>query len=216
MTFLSKNKKIYCDVLAYYIIDGDLYQLSMRRYLPEADSKLPATEIFNKYGCNLSKYNFIYDEFAEWASTYYESFDDLPYDMSKAGEVNEKDLVKAVKKVKVAFEKKFKDFPLDGTLYTSTLELGVDFNDGDRCFQPIVKPLRKLVNESEDNIARRLILEVEMLDGKSSETKCEFIPFCRFVDQYAPGCAIKVIESNHPNDSYCDYSYVDIEDYFKL
>ena len=216
MTFLSKNKKIYCDVLVYYIIDGDLYQLSMRRYLPEADSKLPATEIFNKYGCNLSKYNFIYDEFAEWSSTYYESFDDLPYDMTKAGEVNEKDLVKAVKKVKVAFEKKFKDFPLDGTLYTSTLELGVDFNDGDRCFQPIVKPLRKLVNESEDNIARRLILEVEMLDGKSSETKCEFIPFCRFVDQYAPGCAIKVIESNHPNDSYCDYSYVDIEDYFKL
>ena len=216
MTFLSKNKKIYCDVLVYYIIDGDLYQLSMRRYLPEADSKLPATEIFNKYGCNLSKYNFIYDEFAEWSSTYYESFDDLPYDMTKAGEVKEKDLVKAVKKVKVAFEKKFKDFPLDGTLYTSTLELGVDFNDGDRCFQPIVKPLRKLVNESEDNIARRLILEVEMLDGKSSETKCEFIPFCRFVDRYAPGCAVKVIESNHPNDSYCEYRDVDIEDYFNF
>lgn len=216
MTFLSKNRKIYCDVLAYCIIDGDLYQLSMRRYLPEADSKLPATEIFNKYGFNLSKYNFIYDEFAEWSSTYYESFNDLPYDMSKAGEVNEKDLVKAIKKVKVAFEKKFKDFPLDGTLYTSTLELGVDYDDGDRCFQTIVKPLRKLVNESEDNIARRLILEVEMLDGKSSETKCVFIPFSRFVDQYAPGCAIKVIESNHPNDSYCDYSYVDIEDYFKL
>ena len=216
MTFLSKNKKIYRDVLAYYIIDGDLYQLSMRRYLPEADSKLPATEIFNKYGCNLSKYNFIYDEFAEWASTYYESFDDLPYDMSKAGEVNEKDLVKAVKKVKSAFEKKFKDFPLNGTLYTSTLELGVDYDDGDRCFQTIVKPLRKLVNESEDNIARRLILEVEMLDGKSSETKCEFIPFRRFVDQYAPGCAVKVIESNHPNDSYCEYRDVDIEDYFKL
>ena len=216
MSFLTKNKKIYRDVLAYYIIDGDLYQLSRRRYLPEADSKLPATEIFNKYGCNLSKYNFIYDEFAEWSSTYYESFNDLPYDMSKAGEVNEKDLVKAVKKVKVAFEKKFKDFPLDGTLYTSTLELGVDYDDGDRCFQPIVKPLRKLVNESEDNIARRLILEVEMLDGKSSETKCEFIPFRRFVDQYAPGCAIKVIESNHPNDSYCEYRDVDIEDYFNF
>ena len=216
MSFLTKNKKIYRDVLAYYIIDGDLYQLSRRRYLPEADSKLPATEIFNKYGCNLSKYNFIYDEFAEWASTYYESFNDLPYDMSKAGEVNEKDLAKAVKKVESAFEKKFKDFPLNGTLYTSTLELGVDFEDGDRCFQTIVKPLRKLVNEREDNIARRLILEVEMLDGKSSETKCEFIPFCRFVDRYAPGCAVKVIESNHPNDSYCEYRDVDIEDYFNF
>lgn len=218
MVFLSKNNKIYnnkiyCDVLAYYIIDGDLYQLSMRRTLPVADSKLPATEIFNKYGCHLSKYNLEFDAFAEWASTYYDSFDDLPYDMSKTDEVNEKDLVEAVKKVKVAFEKKFNDFPLDGTLYTSTLE---PYYDDGECFQPIVKPLRKLVNESEDNIARRLILEVEMLDGKSSETKCVFIPFCRFVDQYAPGCAIKVIDSNHPNDSYCDYRDVEIEDYFNL
>lgn len=215
MAFLTKNKKIYRDVIAYYIIDGDLYQLSMRNYFTEADSKLPATEIFNKYGCHLSKYNFMYDEFAEWASTYYESFNDLPYDMSKAGEVNEKDLAKAVKKVKTAFEKKFNDFPLDGTLYTSTLEIGPLYDDG-VCFQPIVKPLRKLVNEREDNIALRLILEVEMLDGKSSETKCEFIPFCRFVDYYAPGCAIKVIESNHPNDSYRDYRDVEIEDYFNL
>ncbi len=213
MSFLSKNNKIYCDVLAYYIIDGDIYQLSMRRTLPEADSKLPATEIFNKYGCHLSKYNLEYDEFAEWASQYYESFDELPYDMSKAGEVNVKDLAKAVKKVRSAFEKKFNDFPLDGTLYTSTLD---PYYDDGVCFQPIVKPLRKLVNESEDNIARRLILEVEMLDGKSSETKCEFIPFCRFVDYYAPGCAVRVIESNHPNDSYCDYRDVDIEDYFNL
>ena len=213
MAFLTKNKKIYRDVLAYYIIDGDLYQLSMRNYFTEADSKLSATEIFNKYGCNLSKYNFVFDEFAEWASTYYDSFDDLPYDMSKAGEVNVQDLAKAVKEVKNTFEKKFNDFRLDGTLYSSTLELGADYDDGDRCFQTIVKPLRKLVNESEDNIARRLILEVEMLDGKSSETKCVFIPFSRFVDQYAPGCAIKVIESIHPNDSYSD---IDIEDYFNL
>ena len=216
MAFLTKNKKIYRDVVAYYIIDGDLYQLSMRRYLPMADSKLSATEIFNKYGCNLSKYNFVFDEFAEWASTYYDSFDDLPYDMSKAGEVNVQDLAKAVKEVKNTFEKKFYDFRLDGTLYSSTLELGADYDDGDRCFQTIVKPLRKLVNESEDNIARSLILEVEMLDGKSSETKCVFIPFSRFVDQYAPGCAVKVIESIHPNDSYCGYRNVEIEDYFNL
>jgi hypothetical protein len=213
MSFLSKNNKIHCDVLAYYIIDGDLYQLSMRRTLPVADSKLPATEIFNKYGCHLSKYNFMYDEFAEWASTYYESFNDLPYDMTKAGEVDTKDLAKAVKKVKSAFEKKFYDFHLDGTIYTSTLELGTDYDDGDRCFQTIVKPLRKLVNEREDNIARRLILEVEMLDGKSSETKRAFIPFCRFVDQYAPGCAVKVIENIHQCDCYCD---IEIEDYFSF
>lgn len=212
MSFLSKNKKIYRDVLAYYIIDGDLYQLSMRNYLTEADSKLPATEIFNKYGCHLSKYNFIYDEFAEWSSTYYESFNDLPYDMTKAGEVDKKDLAKAVKKVKSAFKKKFDDFRLDGTLYTSTLEFGTDYDDG-VCFQSIVKPLRKLVNESEDNIDLRLILEVEMLDGKSAETKRVFIPFCRFVDYYTPGCAVKVVESTNQSDCYCD---IEIEDYFNL
>lgn len=212
MAFLTKNRKIYCDVLAYYIIDGDLYQLSMRNYFTEADSKLPATEIFNKYGCHLSKYNFIYDEFAELSSTYYESFNDLPYDMTKAGEVDKKDLAKAVKKVKSAFEKKFGDFRLDGTLYTSTLEFGTDYDEG-ACFQTIVKPLRKFVNESEDNIDRRLILEVEMLDGKSAETKRVFIPFCRFVDYYAPGCAIKVVETINQSDCYCD---VEIEDYFNL
>lgn len=213
MAFLTKSKKNYRDVIAYYIIDGDLYQLSMRNYFTEADSKLPAAEVFNKYGCHLSKYNLLFGEFAEWSSTYYESFNDLPYDMSKADEVNVKDLAKAVKKVKSAFEKKFYDFRLDGTLYTSTLN---PYYDDDECFQPIVKPLRKLVNESEDNIAHRLILEVEMLDGKSSETKCEFIPFHRFVNQYVPGCTVKVIESNHPNDSYRDYRDVEIEDYFNL
>ena len=210
MSFLSKNKTIYCDVLAYYIIDGDLYQLSMRKNLPVADSKLPAKEIFEKYGFRVSKYNLEFDVFAEWASTYYESFNDLPYDMSKADEVNVKDLAKAVKKVKSTFEKKFGVFHLDGTLYTSTLD---PYYDDGVCFQPIVKPLRKLVNESEENIARRLILEVEMLDGKSSKTKHEFIPFSKFVDYYAPGCAVKVIENIHQCDCYCDF---EIEDYFNF
>lgn len=192
MSFLSKNNKIYRDVVAYYIIDGDIYQFSMRKYFTEAESKLPATEIFNKYGCHLSKYNLEYDEFAEWASQYYDNFDALPYDMNTAQEINEKDLVKAVKKIKSDFEKKFKDFPLDGTLYTSTL----NHYDDMQCFQDVVKPKKKLVNESEDNIARRLIMEIESLDGKESNTKRVFIPFCRFIEYYKPGCAIKVIDSD--------------------
>ena len=212
MSFLLKNKKTYCKITSYYIIDGNLYQFKMMDFLKNGDEELSRVELFNKFGFHVSKFNLEFDEFAEWASQYYNNFDALPYDMNTAQEINEKDLAKAVKKIKSDFEKKFKDFPLDGTLYTSTL----DRYDDCVCFQTIVKPLRKLVNESEDNIAHRLILEVEMLDGKSSETKCEFIPFCRFVDQYAPGCAVKVIESNHPNDSYCDYRDVEIEDYFNF
>lgn len=212
MSFLLKNKTTYCKITSYYIIDGNLYQFKMMDFLKNGDEELSRVELFNKFGFHVSKFNLEFDEFAEWASQYYNNFDALPYDMNTAQEINEKDLAKAVKKIKSDFEKKFKDFPLDGTLYTSTL----DRYDDCVCFQTIVKPLRKLVNESEDNIAHRLILEVETLDGKSSETKCEFIPFCRFVDQYAPGCAVKVIESIHPNDSYCDYRDVGIEDYFNL
>ena len=212
MSFLLKNKTTYCKITSYYIIDGNLYQFKMTDFLKDGDEELSRVELFNKFGFHVSKYNLEFDEFAEWASQYYNNFDELPYDMNTAQEINEKDLAKAVKKNKSDFEKKFKDFPLDGTLYTSTL----DRYDDCVCFQTIVKPLRKLVNESEDNIAHRLILEVEMLDGKSSETKCEFIPFGRFVDYYAPGCAVRVIESKHPNDSYCDYRDVGIEDYFNL
>ena len=51
MSSIRRNKKVYCDVLAYYIIDGELYQLSMRRNLTEAESKLSPEEIFKLYGC---------------------------------------------------------------------------------------------------------------------------------------------------------------------
>ena len=212
MSFLLKNKTTYCKITSYYIIDVNLYQFKMMDFLKDGDEELSRIDLFNKFGFHVRKYILVFDEFAELASQYYNNFDALPYDMNTAQEINVKDLAKAVKKIKSDFEKKFKNFPLDGTLYTSTL----DRYDDCVCFQTIVKPLRKLVIESEDNIARRLILEVEMLDGKSSETKCEFIPFCRFVNYYAPGCAVKVIESNHPNDSYCDYRDVKIEDYFNL
>lgn len=210
MTFIRRNKKVYCDVLAYYIIDSELYQLSMRTHLTEDESKLPPVEIFKKYGCYLSEYSFMHDTFAEWAATYYESFDSLPYDMSKMQEVNVNDLEKAIKKVKSEFEKKFNEFPLDGTLYTSTQKNGVYYGDGmsfPQCFRSIVRPKKKLINEGEDDIVRKMFLEIEVLDGLHSETKKEFISFCRFVEQYTPGCDVKVIDSN-------DHTKNKIEDYF--
>jgi hypothetical protein len=177
----------------------------MMDFLKDGDVELSRVDLFNKFGFHVSKFNLEFDEFEEWASQYYDNFDALPYDMNTAQEINEKDLVNAVKKFKSDFEKKFKDFPLDGTLYTSTL----DHYDDMQCFQEVVKPRKKLVNENDDHIARRLFLEVEVLDGKSSETKREFIPFCRFIEQYKPGCAIKVIESD-------DYVEKRIEDFFNL
>jgi hypothetical protein len=205
MSFLLKNKTTYCKITSYYIIDGNLYQFKMMDFLKDGDVKLSRVDLFNKFGFHVSKFNLEFDEFEEWASQYYDNFDALPYDMNTAQEINEKDLVKAVKKFKSDFEKKFKDFPLDGTLYTSTL----DRYDDMQCFQEVVKPRKKLVNENDDHIARRLFLEVEVLDGKSSETKREFMPFCRFIEYYKSGCAIKVIESD-------DYVEKRIEDFFNL
>lgn len=205
---LFTRKKNRVEMKAYYIIDDNLYMFRKVEYLTEKESNLTRDEFFNKCGFYIRKYNIEYDEFEMWYETHCFSLSENPYDMTKAVEVSEEDLESAIKTVKKAFEKKFNDFRLDGTLYTSTLEPYDEV-----CFQTIVKPLRKLVNESEDNIARRLFMEVEMLDGKSSETKCEFIHFYRFVDQYAPGCAVKVIESIHPNDCYSD---IEIEDYFNL
>ena len=193
---------------AYYIIDDNLYMFRKVENITEKEINLTRDEFFNKYGFYIRKYNIEYDEFEMWYEKHCYSLSENPYDMTKAVEVREEDLESAIETVKKAFEKKFNDFRLDGTLYTSTMETYDEV-----CFQAIVKPLRKLVNEREEDISRRLILEVEMLDGKSSETKCEFIHFYRFVDQYASGCAVKVVESIHPNDSYSD---IEIEDYFNL
>jgi hypothetical protein len=207
---LFTRKKIRVEMKAYYIIDDNLYMFRKVEDITEKEINLTRDEFFNKYGFYIRKYNFEYDEFEMWYEMHCYSLSENPYDMTKAVEVREEDLESAIETVKKAFEKKFNDFRLDGMLYTSTME---PYYDDGVCFQTIVKPLRKLVNESEDNISRRFILEVEMLDGKSSETKCEFIHFYRFVDQYTSGCAVKVIESIHPNDSYSD---IEIEDYFNL
>lgn len=212
---LFTRKKNRVEMKAYYIIDDNLYMFRKVVYLTEKESNITRDEFFDLYGFRIRKYNIDYGDFNMWYEKNCYSLSDNPYDMTKAVEVKEEDLDDAIETIKKAFEKKFNDFRLDGTLYTSTLGTDYDYDDS-VCFQTIMKPLRKLVNESEENIARRLILEVEMLDGKSSETKLEFIHFSRFVDNYAPGCAVKVIDSIHPNDSYCNYCNVEIEDYFKL
>ena len=212
---LFTRKKNRVEMKAYYVIDDNLYMFRNVEYLTEKGSNLTRDEFFNLYGFRIYKYNIEYGDFDMWYEKHCYSLSENPYDMTKAVEVKEEHLDTVIEIIEKAFEKKFNDFRLDGTLYTSTMGTDYDYDDC-VCFQTIMKPLRKLVNESEDNITRRLILEVEILDGKSSETKLEFIHFSRFVDHYAPGCAVKVIESIHPNDSYCDYRDIEIEDYFKL
>ena len=137
-----------------------------------------------------------------WISEYYDSISYLPYDMSKATEVKDEDLDSAIEKIKMDFKKQFDDFKLDGTLYRA------NFRSKNKSFNAVVKPKRKLVDSKESKLEDSLILEIEVLDGKSAKTKREFIPFCKFVEDYTPECEIEVVESSDVQD-------FKIKDYFK-
>lgn len=226
MGFFSKNKTKeikYTYLKAYYIIDGNLYRFCLGAHIQEEDlnGSLSSIELFQKYGNDglfVNKYDIknigsisykdaekinrdgMYSEYSE--REYYKSFDELPFDMSNARQIYTKDLYNVIYEMKMNFEKQFKEFQLDGTLYSAK------HNRFDNAFKAIVKPKRKLVNKNESKLAESLILEIEVLDGKSAETKREFIPFYRFVEDYTPECEIEVVESNDIQD-------FKIEDYFK-
>ena len=226
MGFFSKNKTKeikYTYLKAYYIIDGNLYRFYLGTYIQEEDlnGSLSSIELFQKYGNDgiiVNKYDIknigsitykeaekinrdgMYSEYS--VCEHYGSFNKLPFDMSKAREIYTKDLYDAIYEIKMNFEKQFKEFPLDGTLYRAK------HNRFDNAFKAIVKPKRKLVDSKESKLADSLILEIEVLDGKSAETKREFIPFYQFVEDYTPECEIEVVESNDIQD-------FKIKDYFK-
>lgn len=225
MGIFSKKKtkeSEYTYLKAYYIIDGNLYRFCLGAHIQEEDlnGSLSSIELFQKYGNNglfVNKYDIknigsisykdaekinrdgMYSEYSE--REYYKSFDELPFDMSKAREIYTKDLYNAIYELKMNFEKQFKKFQLDGTLYSAKYRF-------DNAFKAIVKPKRKLVNKNESKLAESLILEIEVLDGKSAETKREFITFYRFVEDYTPECEIEVVDSN-------DIQNFQFENYFK-
>jgi hypothetical protein len=228
MGFFSKKKTkeseySYVYLKAYFIIDGNLYRFYLGAYIKEEDlnGSLSSIELFQKYGNDgiiVNKYDIknignisykdaekinrdgMYSEYS--VREHYNSFDELPFDMSNVREVYTKDLYNAINEIKMNFEKQFKEFPLDGTLYRAK------HNRFDNAFKAIVKPKRKLVDENETKLSSSLILEIEVLDGKSAETKREFIPFYIFVEDYTPECGIEVVESSDVQD-------FKIKDYFK-
>ena len=226
MGIFSKNKTkeskySYVYLKAYYIIDGNLYRFYLGTYIQEEDlnGSLSSIELFQKYGNDgfiVNKYDIsnissisdaekinrdgMYSEYS--VCEHYNSFDKLPFDMSKAREIYTTDLYSAINEIKMNFEKQFKEFPLDGTLYRAK------HNRFDNAFKAIVKPKRKLVDENETKISSSLILEVEVLDGIVAETRREFMTFHNFIENHVPECNIKVVDSNDIKD-------FKIENYFK-
>ena len=171
--------------------------------MSDSDRNLPTTELLNKFGFYVSKYDLKFSLISEHTS-YYDTLNDIPYDMSSAKELNRQELDDAINNLKLAFKKKFDDFRLDGSIDSAKFFM----RNETQCFPPIVRPKRKLINEKWHDVTSSLILEVEVLDGKSALTKNEFITFYDFIEQYRLGHDIKVLVDGEASN------VEKIEDYF--
>ena len=117
--FSKKENYEYIITSRYFIIGDDLYRFEVGDFMPNSDCNLPTKELLNKYGFYVSKYNLKFSLISEDA-VHYDTLNDVPYDMTNAKELSEKELEDAIDNLKLAFKKKFDDFKLDGTLYTDT------------------------------------------------------------------------------------------------
>jgi hypothetical protein len=201
--FSKKENYEYIITSRYFIIDDGLYKFEVRDFIADSDCNLPTTELLNKYGFYVSKYNLKFSLISEDA-VHYDTLNDVPYDMTNAKELSEKELEDAVNNLKLAFKKKFDDFRLDGSLYSANF-----FMRGEsQCFPTIVRPKRKLIDEGWHDVTSSLILEIEVLDGISAQTRNAFISFYDFLENYKLGHNMKVLVNGEASN------VEKIEDYF--
>lgn len=198
--FSKKSKEeemVNIDISSYYVFGHYLYKVSYDESIDINDEHLNNVDIFNKYGCYASKISLdTRDLSGEFM--YYNSLKDFidtfeQTDSNLLIEVSEDNLDIAIQECIDEFKKKFYDFKLDDTIYTQhTYELY------DQCFKTIAKVKRKLVDENTPVITRSLILEIEIIDGKSANSRCEFIYFYDFLETFSPGHKLKVIDNFEP------------------
>jgi hypothetical protein len=201
--FSKKKENEYIITSRYFIIGDDLYRFEVSDFMPDSDIYLPTTDLLNKYGFYVSKYDLKFSLMPEDAC-YYKTLNDVHFDMSNAKELSEKELDDAISNLKLAFKKKFDDFRIDGSLYSANFFM----RNENQCFPTIVRPKRKLINEEYKDVVYSLILEIEVLDGKSALTKNEFITFYDFLETYKLGHNIKVLVDGEASN------VEKIEDYF--
>jgi hypothetical protein len=187
--FSKKEDYGYIITSRYFIIGDDLYRFEVRHFMPDSDCYLPTTELLNKYGFYVRKYELKFTPISEKDMIHYNSLNEVPYDMTNAKELSEKELEDTISNLKLAFKKKFDDFRLDGSLYSAKFFM----RDGTQCFPTIARPKRKLINEGYKDVVYSLILEIEVLDGISAQTRNAFITFYDFLENYKLGHNIKVL-----------------------
>ena len=159
-------------------------------------------EFFKKYGAGVCEYSLEVDDFAPWQIIYYETIDEFLTDGMEEV-ISEDHLNEVIQSLKVAFKKKFEDFPLDDTIYTKKY---LDMYDTDgACFEPIATVVKKLINKKAENITEAYILEILVIDGLNAEAKRMFITFDDFLQEYENECNVAVLESNDYENSIEDY-----------
>ncbi len=203
--FSKKENNEYIITSRYFIIDDELYRFKVSDFMPASDVNLPTTELLNKYGFNVSRYELKFTLISE-NETFYNSLSEVPYNMTNAKELNEKEFEDAVSNIKSTFKKKFDDFRLDGSLYSANFFM----RDESQCFPTIVKPKRKLFYERCNDVTSSLILEVEVLDGRTAQIGNAFITFYDFLKTYSLGHDIKVLVDGEASN------VEKIEEYFDL
>lgn len=201
--FSKKKENEYRITSRYFIIGDDLYRFEVSDFMPDSDCNLPTTELLNKYGFYVSKYDLKFSLIPEDAC-YYKTLNDVHYDMTNAKELSEKEKEDAISNLKLAFKKKFEDFRIDGSLYSANFFM----RDESQCFPTIARPKRKLINEEYKDVVYSLILEIEVLDGKSAQTRNVFITFYDFLETYKLGHNMKVLVDGEASN------VEKIEDYF--
>lgn len=195
--------KEYTITSRYFIIGDDLYRFQVSDFMPDSDCNLPTTELLNKYGFYVSKYDLKFSLMPENAC-YYKTLNDVHYDMTNAKELSEKEVEDTISNLKLSFKKKFDDFRIDGSLYSGNFFM----RDGTQCFPTIARPKRKLINEEYKDVVYSLILEIEVLDGISAQTRNAFITFYDFLENYKLGHNMKVLVDGEASN------VEKIEDYF--
>lgn len=197
---LFTKKKQWHKVTAHYNVNGNIYRFEMSEWVDSKDKALTKYEFFNKYGVEVCAYDFEEGCFSYWRASYYDSIDDFMHDngVEKLIEISDEEVNKAIGKKISDFEKIFRAFPIGSDLYTQ------NYKDDDACFRKTAVVTKKLVlnGDCEDPIDEisDMVLEIEVLDGKSAETKKEFITFYRFINDYHKGCDVEILEVDEWDD----------------
>lgn len=200
--FSKKENYGYIITSRYFIIGDDLYRFEVRDFMSDSDCNLPTKELLNKYGFFVNKFDLKFSLASD--ECYYKTLNDVPYDMTTAKELSEKEMEDAISNLKLAFKKKFDDFRIDGSLYSGNFFM----RNESQCFPTIARPKRKLINEGYKDVVYSLILEIEVLDGKSAQTRNVFITFYDFLENYKLGHNMKVLVDGEASN------VEKIEDYF--